>query len=182
MDWDRDLLRLVAAHRTGWLDILTRDLMTAGMSPLTYVAALLLCLLFGWVFHAWRATVSALAAPVVAVQLADLAKHVVGRPRPPAALALVATDGLAMPSSIAAMTAAAAVPVVLAARRSGRRAGKLVAAALVVVTVVVGLSMVYLGAHWASDVAVGWALGVAVGSVALAVLSRVLRPRRSASA
>ncbi|MGY1709502.1 phosphatase PAP2 family protein [Geodermatophilus sp. SYSU D00758] len=173
MDLDLDLLRLIAAHRVGWVDVLTRGLMEVGMSPLTYLAAFVLCVLLGLLFRAWRVSVAALVAAVAAVAVADVGKQLIGRPRPPGDLALVATTGLAMPSSIAAMTSAAAIPVILLGIRMGNRAGHLLVALLVAATVVTGVSMVYLGAHWLSDVLVGWALGAVLGAAIMLLLERV---------
>ncbi len=132
-----------------------------------------------WVFRAWRVPASALVASVLAVALADIGKHLIGRPRPPGGLALVASSGLAMPSSIAAMTAAAAVPVILLGLRMAKWVGYLLVAALAAATVFTGFSMVYLGAHWLSDFLVGWALGVGIGAATLFVLERVRLLRTS---
>lgn len=103
---------------------------------------------------------------VVATGVAEWAKEVIGRARPPAGLALVPTDGTAMPSSIGALTAGAAVPLILWGLRRADLVGRLLAAVLTAGTVLIGLSMVYLGAHWLSDVLAGWALGGAIGFVA----------------
>lgn len=172
MGWDLDVLEAIDAHRTGWADALTRGLMDAGQPAGTYVAAFLLALLFAAVFRAWGAMAAALVATVAATALAEWAKEVIGRPRPPAELALVPTDGTAMPSSIAALTAGAAVPIVLWALRRGDVVGRLVAVVLLGGTLLVGASMVYLGAHWVSDVLVGWALGALLGVLASRVLDR----------
>jgi undecaprenyl-diphosphatase len=175
MGLDRWVLSGLAAHRTEGADALAQGLMTVGVSPLTYVAALLLCLLFGWLFRAWLVAIAALVSAMLAVGLADVGKDLIGRPRPPASLAHVDTGGYAMPSSIAAMTLGAAMPVILFGFRSATRAGRLVAAVLVAATVLTGISMIYLGAHWLTDVLVGWVLGAAVGAATLLVVTKVGR-------
>ena len=50
---------------------------------------------------------------------------------------------------------------------------RVVSAALCAVLVVIGISMIYLGSHWAGDVVVGWAMGAGIGYVS----GRLLRPR-----
>jgi undecaprenyl-diphosphatase len=97
----------------------------------------------------------------------------VGFDRPRPSSSLVATSGAAFPSGHAAYaTAWVCAAVALAARvRPAGRAPLVLGA--VVVAAVIGLSRVYLRAHWLSDVAAGWGLGFAIfgllGAVALVV-------------
>jgi undecaprenyl-diphosphatase len=170
MDWDRRLLELLAAHRTNGVSAVARGLMDAGQPAVTYVAAAVAALVFAWVYGAWRAVAAAMLASVVATGVAEFAKELIGRHRPPASLALVPADGFAMPSSIAALTAAAATPLLLWGLRSGRRSAQVIVVLLAVGTVLVGASMVYLGAHWLSDVLAGWVLGAVIGVAALWLL------------
>lgn len=151
--------------------------MDIGLHRATYLGALLLVVLFGWRFRAWRAAAAAPLSAVAATALAEVAKDLIERPRPPHDLSIVSTSGFSMPSSIGAMTAAAATPVILIGIRMANRRGRLLVCVLVGVTGVVGVSMVYLGAHWLSDVLAGWALGAAVGTGVFRVLAGPLRPR-----
>jgi membrane protein DedA with SNARE-associated domain/membrane-associated phospholipid phosphatase len=87
-------------------------------------------------------------------------KGAIDRPRPTGSL--VETSGAAYPSGHAAYaTAWVAVAVALT-----RRLGLVTSSALVFVAIgiaaVVGLSRVYLRAHWWSDVAGGWGLGAGI--------------------
>lgn len=95
------------------------------------------------------------------------------RPRPP--LSLVETTGFSFPSGHAVAGAAIviALVIVLVPAGQGRRNLEMLAAAF---AVIMGLSRVYLRAHWLSDVVAGVALGAAVAvGVAVAMHYVVVR-------
>jgi membrane-associated phospholipid phosphatase len=183
MAFDQAVLRFIAEHRTGWADSFSRGLMDAGQPAATYVSAAVALLICAWVFHAWRAAIAAMLASFTATIVAEGSKDLIGRPRPPLDLALISHGGgYAFPSSIGALTAGAAAPLVLFAWRTGTRTGRAVAGLLTAGTILVGICMVYLGAHWVTDVLAGWALGAAIGVGMWLVADRVLRrPRVSAA-
>ena len=62
--------------------------------------------------------------------------------------------------------------------RPGMARGTASCVAGIVLTALVGLSRVYLGVHYLSDVSAGWALGVASFSLCAAVALRHLRTLR----
>ena len=117
-----------------------------------------------------------LAAAAVAT---GVLKELVQRPRPADAVTVLPVDGWAMPSGHAMRIAAVSVALLVAAGWSAsgeRRAWALALAWTVgVVNVAIGAFMVYLGAHWPTDVLAGWALGAGVGW-AMGRLA-VIRPR-----
>jgi undecaprenyl-diphosphatase len=174
---DRAVLLWVVAHRTDWGTAAARGLMAAGTQPLPLAVAGLVFLILVAAFRSWLPGAAAVVAAVAAVAVTEVAKMLLHRPRPPAALGLVRVHGFSMPSTDAALTAAVATVLIVTGLRTGRRAGRVLAAAMTVGVVVVGAALVYLGAHWVSDVATGWVLGVGLGAASGRLLlgSRAVR-------
>ena len=97
----------------------------------------------------------------------NVTKDALDRARP--GDSLVSTSGEAYPSGHAAYaTAWVAVAVVLTRRLRLVTSGVLVTIALVIAAAV-GISRVYLRAHWASDVAGGWGLGAGIFATLAAI-------------
>ncbi|GAB2837552.1 hypothetical protein GCM10027176_47610 [Actinoallomurus bryophytorum] len=119
-------------------------------------------------------------AVLLAVQALRLAlATAVGRQRPPAVDWAVHVTGYAFPSGHTATSAAAAGVLVWAAYPRLRGVPRAVFVACAAAwALAVGLSRVYLGVHWPSDVVGGWSFTVVVLSSAVLLLRhRAVRHR-----
>jgi membrane-associated phospholipid phosphatase len=181
--WDRRVSDAFIAWRTSgrsqfyWALTLVGD--TPVLAALSFSAVMLLAV---WGRRGWAALIA--VGLLVGWGISEGAKGVVGRVRPPVADALVALPAShSMPSSHALASLVflgLLVYVVFAWRaRSGPAAAAkgsgLAWAALLVAVVIAGLigvSRVYLGVHWLSDVFGGWCLGGAWLAVFLMVVRR----------
>ncbi|MBB3890404.1 undecaprenyl-diphosphatase [Phenylobacterium haematophilum] len=143
-----------------WLEEAVRDITALGgftvLTLLTIVATLLL------VFHQRRREALIFAATVVAAQASSqLLKAFYERERP----ALVAHGSYAyshsFPSGHSAMAAAVflILATVVASVEPRRRTKALIYGLAIVSVLGVGVSRVYLGVHWPTDVLGGWVLG-----------------------
>jgi undecaprenyl-diphosphatase len=131
-----------------------------------------------------RPGIALFAAFVGAMLLSDLGKAVVDRARPPHRLSLVSAGGTAFPSGHATQAMAVyAMVAILASLGATRRRQLLAWSGAGAVVLLVGVSRIYLGVHWLSDVVAGYALGGLWVSIlaAAAVLwtTRSRRPARS---
>ncbi|MGW7820406.1 phosphatase PAP2 family protein [Streptomyces puniciscabiei] len=165
-----DVVRL-AQHSPGWLDDTVSAWSTYGLAVFAVLAAV------GW----WRArrsgvvaaAVTALLVPVVVVVaygMNSALKLVVREDRPCQSLhvrtleACPAPGDWSFPSNHAAIAAAAAVALVFVSRRLGVTA--------VVAALAMGVSRVWVGAHYPHDVLAGLAVGALVAVAAMAGIRR----------
>ncbi|CAN7326355.1 phosphatase PAP2 family protein [Phenylobacterium sp. LjRoot164] len=143
-----------------WLEEAVRDITALGgftiLTLLTIVATLLL------VFQARRREALIFATTIIAAQASSqLLKAFYGRERP----ALVAHGSYvyshSFPSGHSAMAAAVflILATVVASVEPRRRTKALIYGVAIVAVLGVGVSRVYLGVHWPTDVLGGWVLG-----------------------
>lgn len=178
---DRRVLTEIDQHRVGWVDELTKKVMYVGITPWTLALCGVLALVVVLWLRAYRPALAALAALVIASLAADALKEVFDRPRPPSAQALLLVGGPSFPSTHAATTSAVAAALLVATAWPSTRVLRLATLVLTVAVVFIGLCMVYLGAHWLTDVLAGWLLGSCVGG-AVAWAARRLWPLRRGTA
>jgi undecaprenyl-diphosphatase len=177
---DRPALDFLVGHREGWLTGINKIVTLFGNSAVIIPLVLVVGLAWWGRRRRWRPLALLAGAYVGAEGLFQLVKLLVGRPRPPSAAAIGHFTGSAFPSGHA--TLAAAVYGVLAALVAVSTTSwprKVAAwAGAVLMALLVGVSRLYLGAHWLTDVLAGWALG-ALWLVALLTATRTVSARHS---
>ena len=143
-----------------WLTTATMDVTALGSVTVLSMLVLFVAGLFV-ALKRWREALVLLAASGGGVALSQGLKLVFGRDRPEEPFRLVEAINASFPSGHAMLSATVYLTLgALVARFVQKRRVKVFAlAGAVVVAVLVGLSRIYLGVHWASDVLAGWCLG-----------------------
>lgn len=157
-----------------YLEEIGRDLTALGGVAVITLITLMVAGFF-LLARQWRTAVYMLATVGGGVLVSGLAKSLFDRPRPDLVPhgSMVYTSSF--PSGHSMMAAVAFLTLgVLIARLQDRRSLKIyVMAVAVFLTLLVGVSRVYLGVHWPTDVAAGWLAGGAWAMICLAI-ARVL--------
>ena len=170
MSWDESLFRAVngLAGQSSTLDWIMVELAKPGnlLYPILLVTGY-------WIWKNWREWLIASTALAGVIGITDALgtqlKELIQRPRPCLRLQAIhellgCGGAFSFPSNHAANTAAAAAFFQVLYPKSGWVGWPLVVA--------IGLSRVYVGAHYVTDVAGGWLLGAAIGGTLAWMLRR----------
>lgn len=174
--FDPELTAEAVSHRTPVLTAIARALTFIGNTPvlvtLTVAAALIL---WRWT-RSWRAPLVLLVAMIGSSIITTVLKTLVGRARPDVSVVLgPVTNTFAFPSghtlnsTVFFITLAALVWP----RIHSRRNRTAILAAAVLMSIGIGLSRVYLGYHWATDVLAGWTVAIVWLAIVLNVAAFV---------
>lgn len=159
-----------------WFEEMMRDFTgLGGTGVLTLVT--LTSIGYALVARRWRVAVTILLAVVGGLLLSTLIKNGIDRPRPMLVPHGSHVTSPSFPSGHSMM--AATVYLTLAALftqfRSHRSLRAYVLVVAIVVTVLVGVSRVYVGVHWPTDVLAGWTVGAAWALLVWVVAERLQR-------
>lgn len=179
---DQPALDLALSLREPWLNALITGYThiggPVGMPILTVAVMTLLALRR----RSWTPVIIIAAAAFGSLLMTIAGKEAVGRLRPPLDAAVPPFESSpSFPSghSLNAIVIAGVVAYLLVLRRSRRRrAPVLTVAAAILFAVTMGLSRVYLGHHWLTDVIVAWTLGLAWLAVVITMHRLLLTVRR----
>ena len=145
-----------------WFEEAMRDVTALGSAPALLIAVLAV-VGFLMLAKAWRPAIFTLVASGGGLIVSSLLKYTIDRPRPdlvPHGNLIYTSSfpsGHSMMSAVVYLTLAALVTRLIQRKRlKGYALG-----VAMILTLMVGVSRIYLGVHWPSDVLAGWAAGAA---------------------
>jgi len=163
------------SNGAGWLDSVMEAVSAAGTSY-GALGALVLAVLGTFLLRGVRPAVFLLAVAILGVLLRTGLKLVIARPRPPDELVRIMgeNDGYSFPSGhvMFYVVLLGALYFLLTSPRLSSRTIRLVQAVIAVALVITGISRIYLGVHWLSDVVAGYVFGAVLVVVAAWVWRR----------
>jgi undecaprenyl-diphosphatase len=167
-------------HREPWITTVARAITRLGGSGLLVPIIVIVGLALLVTLRQVRPLVMLSASYLAAHQLSPWLKSIFDRDRPPSGTALAHLADPSFPSGHASQAAAvwAMLAAVLAPALPARLRPAVWPLALAI-AVLVGLTRLYLGVHWLTDVIGGWALGAACCAAVLAVDRMVERSGRT---
>lgn len=160
-----------------WLAEIMRDL--SGLGSTVALTLFTLATTGYLALFSARGTALVVASSVISgSMLVSVFKAMFGRVRPGAAFAEILVPGWSFPSGHASMSAIVFLTVGALVASSRKRVNErsYILGVAVLMTLLVGLSRVGLGVHWATDVLGGWAFGTA-WAVGCLLVARRLGPR-----
>jgi membrane-associated phospholipid phosphatase len=167
--FDVPIVEYTAVHRVNSLTIIMKGATAAGDELTLWIAVLVGGALFAWLTRSWRPLLLLMLAMIGAVSLESILKFLVARARPPLSFWATPASGWSFPSGHA--TESAAVCLIFAYLFARTRTSSDIRALDYVTgftaTYLIGVSRVYLGVHWPTDVICGWAIGGAWSAIVI---------------
>lgn len=156
---DTDGMRWMTDHRGDALTAVAKTLAVLGGTVCMALLVLTACALLVW-RRQWDAVILVGVTSFGAGVLVVILKYLVGRDRPPVAGRLVAETTHSYPSghSLGSFVVIGIVMIV-ALRFMHGLVHRVLPLAAAVLVAAIGLSRIYLGVHWPTDVLAGWILG-----------------------
>jgi undecaprenyl-diphosphatase len=158
----RDRINLSDPIGPAWLQIMFRDITSLGGHA---VVTLITLAVIGYLLMDGKrgAALLVLASVGGGAVLSSLLKLGIDRPRPDLVAHLVEVSTASFPSGHATLAAVTYLTLgALLSRVEARRSAKIyVLTVAVALTFLIGISRIYLGVHWPTDVLAGWCVGSA---------------------
>ena len=161
--FDGPIVSFIATHRLGWV--------TEAMEGVTYIGSGLFLtamtgaagLMLRYRTGSWRPFLLLTVAVLGAMLLDLVTRFAVARPRPPAVWMAMPVTGFGFPSGHSTESTAACGAIAYLIAQTQKEWPAKVASLTIgaLIAFLVGVSRVYLGVHWPTDVIAGWALGCA---------------------
>jgi membrane-associated phospholipid phosphatase len=178
---DAPILRYVATHRVAWLTAAMRAITRLGSDGFLLVVIIIAGSVLRRQTGSWRPLLTLVAMALGALTIEKVVKHVIARRRPAATWRVVFESGWSFPSGHATRSAAVYGGAACLTRRLrvlGQRAQMVLWGLATALSFLVGISRVYLGVHWPTDVVGGWIFAVGwLWTVLLTTAPRRKRPK-----
>ena len=145
----------ISGYRTEFLNQINQSLSVIGGMPFVLFLSTLLCIASLW-YKKYTNAIFICIGIIGGILLAWLLKFAIARPRPPESLHLVESFGSSFPSAHSLYAACLACLAIYIHRQHSRYT--LIVIGAVVWMLMMGISRVYLGVHFPSDVISGWSI------------------------
>lgn len=130
----------------------------------------------------WGNVALVLVATIGGTLISEGLKVGFSRPRPDLVAHVVDVTSMSFPSGHAMLSAVTYLTLgaLLARSQEQRHVRGYILGAAILVTLLIGVSRVYLGVHWPTDVLAGWCLGAAWALICWVVATLIMRREKSA--
>jgi undecaprenyl-diphosphatase len=145
----------MSLYRTEFWNQITQSLSLIGGMPFVLFLSTLWCIALLW-YKKYTNAIFICIGIIGGILLAWLLKFAIARPRPPESLHLVESFGSSFPSAHSLYAACLACLAIYIHRQHSRYT--LIVIGAVVWMLMMGISRVYLGVHFPSDVISGWSI------------------------